>query len=78
MTDIDDNPVWLKKMIRRQQSLNKKYERAHGEFAQAYNEFLMTIDEINSEHGTEFDFQQAANEYDGLFANDASGETDED
>ncbi len=63
-------PSWLNKMVQRQQSLNKRYEFAHGQFAQAYNDFLMAIDEINAEHGTEFTFQQAVTEYQGFFAND--------
>jgi hypothetical protein len=61
-------------MVQRQQSLNRRYELAHGKFAAAYNEFLMTIDEINAEHGTEFSFQQAVTEYQGFLANDAPDE----
>jgi hypothetical protein len=65
------------KMVQRQQTLNKKYEFAHGQFAAAYNDFLAAIDEINIEHGTDFSFQQAVTEYQGFFANDAPDE-DED
>ncbi len=71
-------PSWLTKMVQRQQSLNKKYEFAHGQFAAAYNEFLAAIDEINIEHGTDFSFQQAVTEYQGFFANDAPDEVEDD
>ncbi len=66
----EEMPDWLRKMVRRQQSLNKRYEDAHGQFANAYNEFLSTIEEINEQHGTTFSFQQAVTEYQGMFAND--------
>jgi len=71
-------PAWLTKMVQRQQSLNKRYEFAHGQFATAYNDFLNAIDEINAEHGTEFTFQQAVTEYQGFFANDAPDEVEDD
>ncbi len=75
-------PSWLTKMVHRQQSLNKRYERAQGQFASAYNEFLMAIEEINEQHGTNFSFQQAATDYQGLFADggtmDEDDEDDED
>lgn len=70
-------PLWMVKMAQRQQSLNKRYEFAHGQFAQAYNDFLMAIDEINAEHGTEFTFQQAVTEYQGYLANDAPEEMED-
>ena len=64
-------PSWLSKMTKRQQKLNKKYERAKGEVAQAYNELLMRIDEINENNGTSFSFSQVVNEYQGRYAHDA-------
>ena len=70
-------PAWMLKMIQRQQTLNKRYEFAHGQFAAAYNDFLAAIDEINMEHGTDFSFQQAVTEYQGFFANDAPDEEDD-
>lgn len=70
-------PNWLKKLVNRQDALNAKYDKVHGEFAKAYNDFLITIEELNQEHGTSFSFEQAATEYQGMMAGDAY-EDDED
>jgi len=77
-TSVDELPLWMKKIVRRQSILNKKYEFAHGQFATAYNDFLSAIDEVNSEHDTEFTFEQAVEEYGGMFANDAPDEVEDD
>lgn len=73
-------PPWMMKMLKRQDFLNQKYEHAHALFAQAYNDFLSSIDEINFENDTRFTFHQAVKEYGGHFAADAliDEEDDED
>lgn len=71
-------PPWLKKMVKRQDYLNEKYEHAHALFAQAYNDFLQSIDEINFENDTRFTFHQAVKEYGGHWAADALSEMEED
>lgn len=75
--EVEELPIWLQKMVRRQELLNKRYERARGEFAQAYNDFLMIIEETNDKYGTNFTFQQAIEEFGGDFADDAPGEDDD-
>ncbi len=64
----DTQQEWLAKMIKRQEELDSLYDEAHNKLADAYNEFLMAIDEVNFEYGTEFTFQQAAIEFQGEFA----------
>jgi hypothetical protein len=61
-------PPWLAGIVKRQLKLNKQYETAHDKLAEAYNDFLATIDDINLEYGTEFTFEQAATEFQGEFA----------
>lgn len=70
-------PPWMKKMVKRQDFLNRKYEHAHALFATAYNEFLDAINEINFEHDTQFTFGQAVTEYQGRYAADALPEEDD-
>lgn len=72
-------PKWLQKIVKRRLILDKKYCDAHDEFANAYNEFLLTIEEINEQRGTQFTFAQAIREYRGMFANvEITDEEDDD
>ena len=74
-------PPWLSEIVERQRDLNRQYEAAHDKLAEAYNDFLASIDEINEEYGTEFTFEQAAVEFQGEFAfvnSDTFFEDDED
>jgi len=76
-SEVEELPPWLQKMVCRQELLNKKYEKAHEEFAESYNECLMNIEEINDKYGTNFTFRQAAEEFLGEFADDDDGDDDE-
>lgn len=70
-------PEWLVKLINRQNQLNKKYEKAHNEFAQAYNDFVDAVAEINDRNGTDFNLEQAMTEFEG-FPVDVDDDEDDD
>jgi len=74
---LKEFPAWMVKLLTRQDQLNQRYERAHGKFADAYNEFLMAVVEINDKFGTSFSLEQALAEFEGGEADDADDE-DED
>lgn len=75
--EVEELPDWLQKMIRRQELLNKRYEKAHGEFVESYNEFLMIIEEINDKYGTQFTFQQSIEEFGGEPVDSGSDDDDD-
>ena len=56
---------WMLKMIQRQLQFEKQYRETHSIFAEAYNDFLSILDNINFEHGTSFTIQQAVEEFGG-------------
>jgi hypothetical protein len=72
-----DFPAWIIKLLKRQDQLNKRYEKAHGKFAEAYNEFLVAVAEINEQSGTNFTLEQAMTEFQGEYA-DCACDDDED
>jgi len=76
--DNAELPPWMVKMVRRQDFLNRRYERAHNQFAKAYNDFLFAIDDINSESDTKFTFKQAVEEFQGHIADEGAVEEDDD
>ena len=57
-------PPWLAGMVRKQIVIENRFEKAHSEFAEIYNEFLMMIDDLNERFGTNFTFEQAMAERD--------------
>ena len=63
---------WMLKLARRQDAMNKKYKKAYGEFARAYNDFLDSIDEINMQYETPFTFGQAVEEFQGKYSMEAN------
>ena len=63
---LNDMPHWIKKLILRQDQLNRRYEKAHSKFAGAYNDFLSAMDEINAQFGTSFTIEQALAEFQGV------------
>jgi hypothetical protein len=73
-----DFPAWIIKLLKRQDQLNKRYEKAHDKFAEAYNEFLGSIVEINEQFGTTFTLEQAAAEFEGMEADCGCDDDDED
>ena len=72
-----DFPAWIVKLLKRQDQLNKRYENAHGKFAEAYNEFLVTVSEINDQFGTAFTIEQALTEFQGLETDEGDDEGDD-
>ena len=69
----------MRKIVRSQQESQEKYERAYSEFGNAYNEFLMNIEEINEKYGTTFSFHQSFEEFEGEpYDEDDEDEDDED
>ena len=71
-------PSWLAGMVRKQVTIENRFEKAHSEFAEIYNEFLMMIDDLNERFGTKFTFEQAMTEFGGEMADEEDEEDDED
>lgn len=73
-----DFPAWIIKLLKRQDQLNKRYEKAHGKFAEAYNDFLGAVVEINDQFGTTFTLEEAVAEFEGQETDCACDDDDED
>jgi hypothetical protein len=58
-------PPWMLKIIQQRLRLEKKYKEAYSMFAEAYNDFISSLDNINFEYGTSFTIQQALEEFGG-------------
>ena len=68
----NDIPEWMLKILRRQNLLNKRFELANSLFAQAYNDFLSSIQDINGEYGTDFSFDQAVKQFAGEYIDEGN------
>ena len=67
-------PPWLAGMVRKQVTIENRFEKAHTEFAEIYNEFLMMLEDLNERFGTQFTVEQALTE----FGNEITDECDDD
>ena len=75
---VADFPPWIQKILRQQVAHNKRYEMARAYVAEAYNDFISTINDINNEHGTTFTIDQALAEWGGDYAAEAEEIVDDD
>ena len=65
-------PEWMLKIVRKQDRYNKIYETAHAFLAEANNELLMAIDDINQKFGTDFTFEQVVQDFGGQYSFEAA------
>jgi hypothetical protein len=76
--EAGDFPPWIQKILRQQVAHNKRYEKARALVAEAYNDFLSAISDVNNEHGTTFTIDQALAEWSGDYAPEAEEVVDDD
>ena len=65
LLDKEKYPAWILKMMQHQLQSKQRYEKAHNEFAEIYNEFLLMIEDLNDRYRTHFTFIQAMEEFGG-------------
>lgn len=68
---VEEQPKWIQKILRAQAAHNKRYEQAHAYLAEAWNDFLSSVAEINAEWGTDFTPKQALGEFGDQYAVEA-------
>ena len=70
-------PLWMSRILQQQDTHNRNYEQAQAYFAEAWNDFLSAVQEINGEWGTNFSPEEALGEWGGEYAAEADFIEDE-
>ena len=76
--NVNTEPEWLGKMVCRQHKLNDQHKKARQEFAAAWNDFLVAIQEVNDQRGTNFSAEQALQEFHGQISEEGFDADDKD
>ncbi len=65
MVQPQELPKWMGKIVKTQIRINKRYEKARQEFAEAWANFVGEVWEINATYNTDFQPEHAASEFEG-------------